>query len=241
MRTRSPKKALRAARAELYRRLICDAAETVIATHGFAGARVEEIARVSGVSIGTIYRVFPGKKRAIYRAIHEQRGTELLGTTRAVGLAAWQQRSNLIDAMLAGLASLVDYFVRHPDYLKVVLREEQSSWGVGPSRKTQEQVAMWREGIEGTVLAMRQGIAEGTLVDDDPDAMARAWLALQQAHLGYWLEQGRRASAEEVTARLQRQFLRAFCRPEVLAEYRTSHPKLWAAPEDASGADRRLP
>ena len=64
---------------------------------------------------------------------------------------------------------------------------------------------------------MRQGIADGMLVDDDPEAMARAWLAIQQAHLGYWLEDGQRASAEEVTERLQRQFLRAFCRPEVLA------------------------
>lgn len=217
MRSRARQKAVRTARVQLYRRLVCEAAERVFAVRGFDGARVEEIAHAAGVSIGTIYRVFPGKKRAIYLAIQEHRGTEILGATRGVGTAAWQRRGDLIDAVLASVASLVEYFVAHPDYLQVVLREERTSWGIGPKRSTREQTAMWREGVDGAVMAMRQGIADGILVDDDPDAMARAWLAVQQAHLGYWLEQGQRDSAAAVTERLQRLFLRAFCRPEVLA------------------------
>lgn len=164
-------------------------------------------------------RADAGKKREIYRAIQEQRGTELLGTTRATGLEAWQQRGNLLDAILAGVGSLVEYFTRHPDYLRLVLREEKA-WGVGPARTRLEQTVMWREGIEGAVMAMRQGIAEGVLVDEDPDLMARSWVAMQQAHLGYWLEQGRRVEAGEVVRRLQRQFLRAFCRPAVVAARR---------------------
>jgi AcrR family transcriptional regulator len=229
MRSRVRQKAARTARVQLYRRLVCDAAERVFATRGFDGARVEEIAHAAGVSIGTIYRVFPGKKRAIYLAVQEQRGTEILGATRGVGTAAWQRRGDLIDAVLASVASLVEYFVEHPDYLQLVLREERTSWGVGPKRSTREQTAMWREGIDGAVMAMRKGIEDGILVDDDPEAMARAWLAIQQAHLGHWLEQGRRDSAAEVTERLQRQFLRAFCRPEVvatrMAEIGASRPK----------------
>jgi len=207
---------VREARAELYRGLVREAAEQVFAAHGFAGARVEEIAREAGLSVGTIYRAFPGKKREIYRAIQEQRGTELIGTARTTWIAAWQQRGDLVDAILAGVASLVEYFIGHPDYLRVVLREERA-WGVGPDRTSLEQTVMWREGIQGAVMAMRQGIADGLLVDEDPDLMARSWVAMQQAHLGYWLEQGQRAEAAEVARRLQRQFLRAFCRPEVLA------------------------
>ena len=117
---------MREARAELYRSLVCEAAERVFAAEGFAGARVEEIAREAGVSVGTIYRVFPGKKDEIYRAIQERRGTELIGRTRAIGTAAWERRHDLLDAMLAGLAALVEYFMAHPDYLKVVLREERA-------------------------------------------------------------------------------------------------------------------
>jgi hypothetical protein len=64
---------------------------------------------------------------------------------------------------------------------------------------------------------MRQGITDGLFVDEDPELMARASVAMEQAHLGYWLEEGMRVRPAEVVARLQRQFLRAFCRPEVLA------------------------
>jgi hypothetical protein len=74
MGARSAKKELRAARAQLYHRLICGAAERVFATYGFARARVEEIARISGVSIGTIYRIFPGRKRNLQR---DNRGAQL--------------------------------------------------------------------------------------------------------------------------------------------------------------------
>lgn len=207
---------LREARAELYRGLVRDAAERVFAEHGFARAGVAQIAREAGVSIGTIYRVFPGRKTEIYRVIQEHRGTALIGSTRAIGLETWQRRGDLLDAMLAGLAALVEFFLAHPDYLRLVLREEKA-WAVGPKRTSTEQTVMWREGIKGTVMAMRQGIAEGLLVDDDPEAMARTWVAIQQSHLGYWLEDGGRARPAEVVARLQRQFLRAFCRAEVVA------------------------
>lgn len=230
-----PKARTRKARVELYRRLVREAAERIFAVHGFVGARVGEIAREAGVSVGTLYRVFPGRKREIYRAIQEQRGIEVIGTTRAVGLETWRQRGDLVDAMLAGLASMVAYFMQHPDYLQVVLREEQA-WGIGPKRPTREQTAMWHEGIEGAVMAMRQGITDGVFVDDDPEAMARASVAMQQAHLGYWLEQGRRASVEEVVGRLQRQFLRSFCRPEILA---TRMSKLPASPAPATPAQAR--
>ena len=208
---------MRRARIELYRRLIREAAERVFAEHGFAGALVEQIAREADVSIGTLYRVFPGRKAEIYRAIQEHRGTELIGTTRAVGIKAWERRGDVLDAMLEGQAALVEYLMAHPDYLRITLHEEPA-WAVPPERATTEQTAMWREGMEGTVLGMRHGIAAGVLVDDDPEAMARTLVAIQQAYLGYWLEDGRRQPRDVVVAALRRQFLRAFCRPEVQAE-----------------------
>jgi AcrR family transcriptional regulator len=217
MKAARPRDKARQARTDLYRRLICEAAERVFAAHGFAGALVEEIAREADVSIGTLYRVFPGRKAEIYRAIQELRGTELIGSTRAVGLAAWQQRGDVLDAMLEGLRTLVEYVMAHPDYLRMTLHEEQA-WALGPQRSTTEQTAMWKAGMEGAAEGMRYGVETGLLVDDDPDLMARTLVAMQQAHLGFWLEEGRQRSSEEVVAALQRQFLRAFCRPEVLAE-----------------------
>jgi AcrR family transcriptional regulator len=203
----------------MYRGLVCDAAERVFAAHGFARARMSQIARESGVSIGTIYRVFPGRKDQIYRAIQENRGTEVLGRTRAIGEAAWRQRGDLLDAILAGIAATVDFFAAHPDFLRLVLREEKA-WGSSAKRSSAEQTAMWHEGVDGIVTAIQFGIAERLLVDDDAQTMARTWVAIQEAHLGHWVEEGMRATPAEVTARFQRQFLRAFCRPEVLATRR---------------------
>jgi len=225
----------------MYRGLVCDAAERVFAVHGFLHTRMSQIARESGVSIGTIYRVFPRRKDEIYRAIHENRGTALLGRTRAIGEAAWRQRGDLLDAMLAGLAATVDFFAAHPDFLRLVLREEKG-WAGSAERGSTEQTAMWREGVDGIVNAMRSGIAEGLLVDDDPETMARTWVAIQEAHLGRWVEDGMRATPAEVAARFQRQILRAFCRPEVLAARRM--PDVTTAPEprpDASPPATRAP
>ena len=215
MARRPAKRRLREARAELYRTLVRDAAERVFAEHGFAGARVETIAAEAGLSVGTIYRVFPGKKRAIYQAIQEQRGTEVIGTARALGTAVWAERGDLLEAILAGLAAVAEYFLARPDYLRVVLREERA-WTVDPQRST-GQTTMWQQGMADAVEAMRLGIAAGLFVEDDPARMARTSAAMQQAHLAYWLEQRRRAARAEVVGGLQRQFLRAFCRPAVLA------------------------
>ena len=216
----------------MYRGLVCDAAERVFAAHGFPRARMSQIARESDVSIGTIYRVFPGRKDEIYRAIQENRGTELLGRTRAIGEAAWRQSGDLLDAMLAGVAATVDFFAAHPDYLRLVLREEKG-WAGGAKRRSAEQTAMWHEGVDGLVSAMRFGIAERLLVDDDAETMARTWVAIQEAHLGHWVEQGMRATPAEVAARFQRQILRAFCRPEVLATRRL--PEVTTTPESPPG------
>jgi hypothetical protein len=93
--------------------------------------------------------------------------------------------------------ALVEFYAEHPHFLRLILREE-NSWAVGV-RGSAEQIAMWREGIESTVAGMRFGISQNQFVDDDPEAMARTWMAIQQAHLGYWLEQDMRATPAEIT------------------------------------------
>jgi AcrR family transcriptional regulator len=206
----------RDARAELYRRLVREGAERVFAQEGYARARMTHIARESRVSIGTIYRVFPGRKSEIYRSLQEERGTALIGRTRAIATEAWQRRSDLLEAIFAGLRALVEFFAAHPSYLRVILREEKS-WGSGEKRSSTEQTVMWHQGVDGIVTAMRMGIAERLFVDDDPEAMARTWVAIQEAQLGYWLEHGMRTTPDDVVGRLERQFLRAFCRPEIVA------------------------
>jgi AcrR family transcriptional regulator len=209
------KRRLQRERMDLYRRLVCEAAEAVFAEHGFGGARLDQIAAASGVSIGTIYRVFPNRKREIYRAMQDRHGSAAFDVANARGTLVYQQTGNLVKAMLAGIEASVEYFIAHPAFLQTILREE-AAWTIGPRRGNASQYAIWKEAAEQTVTAMQMGIAEGTFVDEDPVAMARTWTAVHQAHLGYWLETGRRQSAAEVNARLRRQLLRSFCRPDAL-------------------------
>jgi AcrR family transcriptional regulator len=206
---------LRKVRAGAYRAVVRVAAERVFSQAGFAGTRVEQIAKAAGVSVGTIYRAYPGKKREIYRDIHVHRGTEVLGRAQAAGLRGFQ-RGDILDAIVEGIGAMVEYFVEHPDYLRIVLREEKA-WAQGPARQSAAQTVMWNEGVGGTVEGIRQAVAAGLLIDDDPDLMARTMVAMEHAHLGYWLESGGRERAGVVAARLCRQVLQAFCRPEVLA------------------------
>lgn len=226
--TRKP--TLRELRAEAYRAAIRRGAERVFAARGFAGAHVGQIAKEAGVSVGTIYRTYPGRKRQIYEDLQAERGREVIEHTHARGLAAFQRRGDVLEAILEGIEALVEYFIAHPDYLRIILCEERA-WAL-PLRQTKMQAANWKKGIAGSEEAMRQGISAGLLVDDVPEVMARTLVSMQQAHLGYWLEAGGRAPASEVVARLRRQFLRAFCLPEVAARHLGDASPQVAAPSE---------
>ena len=67
----------REARTDVYRQHILEAAERVFAERGFEAAKVQEISSAAGLSMGTIYAIFPGKTE-LYAALLEERGQELL-------------------------------------------------------------------------------------------------------------------------------------------------------------------
>jgi AcrR family transcriptional regulator len=173
------------------------------------------MAREAGVSIGTLYRTFPDGKVGIYTAIQEHRGAELLEHTRQMGLKAFEQSNDVVEAFLEGMAALVDYMVSHPNFLRLTLRQ---SWTSASDETTMGQMAIRKLGMEGTVEGIRLGIASGAFIDADPELLARAMGAIQQAHLTHWLDRPR--PAEEVAADLKEMVLRLFCRPEELARRR---------------------
>ena len=61
------------AKEELYRQLILQAAQPVFAESGYDDAKIGEIAEASGISLQTLYSVFPGKA-AIVSLVAEQFG-----------------------------------------------------------------------------------------------------------------------------------------------------------------------
>jgi len=203
---RTPRDEARQARTGVYRQHILEAAERVFAERGFEAAKVQEISQLAGLSMGTIYAIFPSKQD-LHRAILEVRGQELLGLARAVAARRLPPR----EALRALIELYVDYFLAHPAFLRMHLRSG-TSWAMRPSPGTDEQIQKWREIHELQAEVFRRGIAEGVFVKEDPGYLARMFTVMDQVLLSDWVAGGMKAGRPELVRRLGQFVERAFCR-----------------------------
>ena len=168
------------------------------------------------MSVGTVYRAYPGKKAEICTEVHLHHGTALLGRGQGVATAVFQRTGDVLDAMLAGIGANVAYLLEHPDYLRILLRDGKA-W-TQRTRKSAGQTVLWNDGMDGLDQGVRFGIAAGIFIEEPPSLVARSLIAIQEAHLSCWLESDGHESHAEVIARLHRQLVHAVCRPEIVAD-----------------------
>src|SRR5262249_19179897 len=95
---RQPRDQARRARTHVDPQHVFAAAERIFADHGFENAKLQEISRLAGLSMGTIYAIFPSKAD-LHRAILEDRGLELLGLARDIAVRKGPARAAL-DALI---------------------------------------------------------------------------------------------------------------------------------------------
>lgn len=206
--TRRRKTSAQDAREALYRDLVLEAAEALFAEKGVDASKMEEIAEGAGLSLGTVYAVFRGKP-AIVDALHEARLAALL---QRVGDAA-DGLENPLDLLIAGERAYVEYFLAHPDYLRIHLREG-TSWAM-PIGGRSRRAAAWAEGQAMQERAFRNGIEAGLFEPDDPRRMSRTLSAIQQVRLAEWLEGDMADDPDAIVAWMEAKLRRAFCRTEV--------------------------
>jgi len=199
----------RQARDGVYRQHILEAAERVFAERGYETAKVLDISADCALSMGTIYAIFPGKAE-LYAALLEERGQELLALARDVAARDLAPR----DALFALIAVYIDYFVRHPDFLRMHLRSG-ASWALGPTSGTATQVGYWQEIHTLQADIFRRGVATGDFVDEDPDYLAKTFSAMDQVLLADWVSNGMKADGETLARRLRDLVERALCLPVV--------------------------
>ena len=206
----SPKDGAKRAKAEMYRRLILQAAEGIFASAGFEDAKIQDIAQEAGISLGTLYTVFPGKTE-IYEAIQEQRGPEILESI----FRALQGYEGVYDASMRGIEAYVRSLVERPAYLKMHLREGLS-WTERSSLRSGEEVAVWERGVSIAVGLLEAGITQGYFHGDNPpELLFKMMIASQQVQIKDWLDRGAVASeVDSLVARMQAHFSRAFVRDE---------------------------
>jgi AcrR family transcriptional regulator len=211
-----PKQNVRKARNELYRQLILEAAERIFAEKGVEETKMEEIAGESGLSLGTLYSVFAGKA-ALVGAIHDVRLEEVLARTADVA----GDLTSPVDRLLGGVRAYVEFFVVHPDYLRMHLAEGYA-WGLGLVRSTGGRAEAWIEGIARQTAVFASGIEEGVFHPGDPGLMARMMIAIQQVQLADWVEDGMERDADALIADMQEQVRRTFCvNPKTVRAHRS--------------------
>lgn len=199
---------MREARAALYRGLVLEAAERVFAENGFEATKMQEIAAAAGLSLGTVYGVFPGKWE-LYRAVHEVRLDAMQARAEQASAAGAGTLARLLD----GVAGYVGFLAEHPAFLRIHLRDG-GAWGVRSTLAGGETLEAWTRGQALQVEFLRHGIAEGVFFDEDPELLSRTMTAMQQVQLAAWVERGMREPASDLVRRMQTQLVRAFVRPE---------------------------
>ena len=205
-------KRLRDARAAMYTQLVLEAATLVFAREGYEATKVQQIAKESSISLGTLYEVFPGKVE-IWRAIHERH----LGALFQITLAemARAEAADFVDHLLVGLEAYLGYLVDHPDYLRLHLMDG-SAWALGTGLRSNVQLAAWERGKTLVTDLLARGVQEGALVEEDPELLAEIMIGMHQVRLAHWMKDGMNTPPADVVTRIQEHTIRAFFVPNMI-------------------------
>lgn len=202
-----PKTRLQRAKKQLYREAIVDAAERAFAETGYEAAKVQSIAKAAGVSLATLYGVFP-KKWDIYRAVQADRLQSLMRTVAGLIVDA----ADPFDRLRCGIEGYLRFHMEHPTFLRLQLRE-RVPWGTTDELGTPEQTSAWEAGLKMMVEAFREAMDLGLLTEDDPELCARTATAMSQVRLVLWLDRGMTESPDQVAQAAMEQFVRTFGHP----------------------------
>lgn len=132
---------------------ILDAAVKLFAAHGFAATDVQEIADLTGVGKGSIYRHF-GNKQSLLRASARHVRNQLLRDVDAVA----QEYSTPLAKLRAGIRAFLQFFDDHPEAVALLIQERAHISSQQPLTFFEQRADAgnpWKEVLEALV---RDGI-----------------------------------------------------------------------------------
>ena len=151
------------------RRRVLDAAFEVFEVTDFQEASTAEIARLAGVSHGTVFTVEPTKERLAAAAFN--------GRLREVGEAAFAtafaMREPLADRIMSVFTALFDFYEAHENIARILLRELLLSVQSDPAHPNERLLRDYLTGLR--VLVQTGG---ETTFGRDPDALGTAILGV---------------------------------------------------------------
>lgn len=141
------------------RAALIEAAVSEFSSNGFAGARVDEIARAAGVNKQLVYHYFESKQglylvalESVYAAIREKEQRLSLGELEPV------------EAMTQLIAFSFDYLAEHPEFIALLTDENRNQGShILESERLQKMHSPFIEMLEAT---LKRGVAQGVFRPD---------------------------------------------------------------------------
>lgn len=141
------------------REALTQAAVDEFSRNGFAGARVDEIARVAGVNKQLVYHYFESKQ-GLYQVALEHVYTQIRAKEQALSLDALEP----VEAMTRLIGFSFDYLAEHPEFI-ALLTDENRNQGehIRSSDRLQSMHSPFIEMLENT---LERGVAQGVFRRD---------------------------------------------------------------------------
>ncbi len=147
-----PEPGRRRAAPEVRQADILDAALSEFASHGFEGARMEDVARRAKVSKGTVYLYYP-TKQALFEALVRRDVAPRIGAA-AVFLKGYDGPLRLALTQIVDMAVAAIQFSRLPIYPKLLIAESQ---------RFPDLAAFYHREVVGEMLGGLQALFERAL------------------------------------------------------------------------------
>lgn len=141
------------------REALVQAAVDEFSRSGFAGARVDEIARVAGVNKQLVYHYFENKQ-GLYLVALEHVYAQIREKEQSLSLGALEP----VDAMTQLIGFSFDYLAEHPEFI-ALLADENRNRGehILASERLQTMHSPFIEMLEAT---LERGVAQGVFRPD---------------------------------------------------------------------------
>ena len=202
---RSPTRSrLELARERMYRDLVFECAEHVIAAKGLETTTMQEIAGEAGISLRTLYAAFPSKEELVVE-VQRVRGE---GIVAEIAESIDAAPNEPLAQLAGGVRGYVDFLLAHPSFLRIHLREGRA-WGLEPRGGDAEG---WRAGLGRFAAILRAGTQQGLFHEGDPDFLALLGAAVMQVHMSH-IARATSQDAEALTSEILVQLHRLYCKP----------------------------
>jgi AcrR family transcriptional regulator len=180
-----PERAGRAAVPRDRKRVIMDAALQVFNDRGVAVASIDDIKRVSGASVGSIYHHFEGGKHEIAERLY----LEALRDYQEGFVSALEEAASTRDGVIAGVRHHLRWITENADRARFLM-----FGGVAPGEDLSE---LNRRFLQGVGRWMQPAVECGELLELTPDVLTALWVGPAQELARFWLAGRTRGSLED--------------------------------------------